>query len=413
MEFHDIADFVLMHKEHETAKIGIDRETGRIAKVYKIIDRAHFPLYGAIKGKDSEARPILDDWWRDTRTLPISRVGLARVLRPLRASSGSQLLLLNNGLSMVDHYWIKQAGDDFDWADINFYDNGENNKQIGDFMVYDGVDMRGRPIADPSFAVNGAQPKRWLIHDGVVVLEKAPTVDFNNQQAFNEQIGGLTAAILNFHSVQYGVREYYGRFYSFCKSFTDRNTEYISADAIMKTRQKSNNHSEMQHYAACCEHLGIDPDIAMRAFAENAVVDSVIANSDRSKSNFGFKRDADTLEYISPAPMFDFANSLWSDCVVDRGTFIIDPNGPGRGNTFIEMAYDMVQYPCSKPFHSEHGKQLAAIPKKYFAHMDLKHLDAVPDLAHGILKRHMDPQRLDMTIAALRTRIDVTRGLVL
>lgn len=32
-------------------------------------------------------------------------------------------MLLNNGLSLTDHYWLKERGSDETWADVNLYTN--------------------------------------------------------------------------------------------------------------------------------------------------------------------------------------------------------------------------------------------------------------------------------------------------
>ena len=41
------------------------------------------------------------------------------------------------------------------------------------------------------------------------------------------------------------------------------------------------------------------------------VLDYIIANTDRHHNNFGFIRDVNTLEYLSPAPIFDSGTRLW------------------------------------------------------------------------------------------------------
>lgn len=43
------------------------------------------------------------------------------------------------------------------------------------------------------------------------------------------------------------------------------------------------------------------------------VVDYLLANTDRHYNNFGAIRNANTLEWIGPAPIFDSGTSLWCD----------------------------------------------------------------------------------------------------
>ena len=41
------------------------------------------------------------------------------------------------------------------------------------------------------------------------------------------------------------------------------------------------------------------------------VLDYIISNEDRQYNNFGFIRDADTLEWLGFAPIYDSGTSLW------------------------------------------------------------------------------------------------------
>jgi hypothetical protein len=43
------------------------------------------------------------------------------------------------------------------------------------------------------------------------------------------------------------------------------------------------------------------------------VVDYIMANSDRHFNNFGAVRDAETLEWIGFAPIFDCGTSMWNN----------------------------------------------------------------------------------------------------
>ena len=42
-------------------------------------------------------------------------------------------------------------------------------------------------------------------------------------------------------------------------------------------------------------------------------VDYLLANEDRHQNNFGVIRNAETLEYLGPAPLYDNGSSLWFD----------------------------------------------------------------------------------------------------
>lgn len=63
----------------------------------------------------------------------------------------------------------------------------------------------------------------------------------------------------------------------------------------------------LERYVGACRYHGLDvrDDVnAMIAF------DHIIANTDRHTNNFGIIRDAETLEWLSSAPLYDNGTSL-------------------------------------------------------------------------------------------------------
>jgi len=129
--------------------------------------------------------------------------------------------------------------------------------------------------------------------------------------------------------------------YSVCENFTNINTEYITASRLYDCQKKPNHNSDYQHLLNCCEKIGIAniTDHIDRML----VVDYLIANTDRHWSNFGFIRDANTLEYLKFAPIFDNGTSLWHDKYstagdVDTLTF------PGPHSKQIKLVKDLSWY---------------------------------------------------------------------
>ena len=56
-------------------------------------------------------------------------------------------------------------------------------------------------------------------------------------------------------------------------------------------------------------------------------IDYLIANTDRHLNNFGAIRNADTLEWIGMAPIFDSGTSLWCEQLIDH-----NPSKPFKTN---------------------------------------------------------------------------------
>ena len=99
--------------------------------------------------------------------------------------------------------------------------------------------------------------------------------------------------------------------YSVCEDFVDENTELIPAWRVMMAQNKSNSTSVYQHFVNCCEALGVKDVVP---FLDRMItLDYIIANEDRHFNNFGLIRNAETLEWIGMAPIYDSGSSLGYD----------------------------------------------------------------------------------------------------
>ena len=87
----------------------------------------------------------------------------------------------------------------------------------------------------------------------------------------------------------------------------------ISAFQICETTPMKNDDDLYNHYLNCCNKLGI-PDVNA-SLDRMLAFDYLISNSDRHFGNFGAVRNAETLEWIGSAPLFDNGTSLWCGTV--------------------------------------------------------------------------------------------------
>ncbi len=101
--------------------------------------------------------------------------------------------------------------------------------------------------------------------------------------------------------------------YSVCEDFINENIELIPAWCILNSSKRDNNTSVYQHFVNCCETLGIKDAVP---FLDRMItLDYIIANEDRHFNNFGVLRNAETLEWIGMAPIYDSGSSLGYDKV--------------------------------------------------------------------------------------------------
>ena len=113
------------------------------------------------------------------------------------------------------------------------------------------------------------------------------------------------------------------------------------------------------------------------------VVDYIIANEDRHFNNFGLLRNAETLEWIGVAPIYDSGTSLWFN----------------RSEDQIKNA----EIKC-KPFKKHHGEQIKLVSD--ISRYDFSKLDGIDNDIREVLK-DQNPERVDLISESVRNRIDI------
>ena len=297
----------LMHKRVPVAALELDGETGLIRKIGDVESPDHLPVGVGIKQGRAD-RAALNAWWAD-RCIPASRAGVRKALETLRLRDTTALLPRALGLSLADPYWVRPADTALTWEQVNFYRNAFP-ADIGDVLFGaekepDGIDYRS-----PDITTDGNLQKRWAIVGGRRCLIKGGSGPFF-QQPLSEVVAARICERLGIPCAAYSVVWENGAPYSVCEDLTDENTELIPAWRIIQTQKKSNNTSYYTHFINCAGALGIP---GVTAFLDRMIVlDHIIANEDRHLNNFGALRNAETLEWLGMAPIYDSGSSLGYD----------------------------------------------------------------------------------------------------
>ena len=297
----------LMHKRVTVADIELDDASGFIKRINTVYVPEHLPV-GVLIKKGVADRAALNDWWTE-RSIPASRSGIREALELLDIASTKMLLVRCYGLSLSDQYWICPEGTNLTWDNINFFDNTFSD-DIGDVLFGTKKRDNAFDFSSPDNTSDGNLKKRWKIIEGKRCLVKGGSTPFR-QQPFNEVIASKIMEWLNIPHVSYTVMWNRGVPYSVCEDFVTGETELIPAWRIMQTLKKEDNVSVYQHFLNCCEALGIKEVITY--LNRMIVLDYIIANEDRHFNNFGVIRNAETLEWIGMAPIYDSGSSLGYD----------------------------------------------------------------------------------------------------
>jgi hypothetical protein len=159
----------------------------------------------------------------------------------------------------------------------------------------------------------------------------------------------------------------------------------------MQTQKIGNSVPAYPHFLECCEVLGI-PNVKEN-LDKMLAVDYIIANEDRHFNNFGAIRNADTLEWMGLAPVFDCGTSLWYD----------KP---------LSMIRPLDQVP-SKPFRKSHDDQIQLVDSfDWFEPSALQGIGtAFSDILEG--SQFIDDTRRDSLCYALSKRAEMLSNHIL
>jgi hypothetical protein len=322
------------------------------------------------------------------RAIPASRSGLREALQLMDVSSTGLLLLKCFGLSLSDQYWVNSHAKPLDWDKVNFFDNGFS-EDVGNalFGRTAGDSGGGLSLVSPDNTSDGWLKKRWVVESDRRLLVKCGS-DPAHQEPLNEVLASSILERLGVPHAHYEIAWDGDRPLSVCEDFIDTSTELVSAWHIYGTEKKSNNHSSYQHYLSCCERLGI-PGV-QEGLDRMLALDYLIVNSDRHFNNFGAVRDAESLDWLGPAPVFDSGTSMWHSSVAYR----INPSGDAP----------------SKPFNTKHSAQVRHISS--FDWLDFSALDGIEEEYAALLDQSdfIDDARRNTLCDALVRRVEMLEG---
>lgn len=376
----DFTQYTLMHKNIPTIDILINDNFGYIEKTGPVLSAEHLPI--GIPCKDNMVNEYeLNSWWSG-RSIPASREGINQLLYAMNIINTKNLLTRCMGLSLSDQYWIKPAGSDIEWSEVNFFEN-PFSEDMGNLLFGEIKSDPSLNLCSPDNTSDGCLKKRWKIFDDKRCLVKSGTEPYH-QQVFNEIIASKIMDRLDIQHVPYSLIWQKENPYSVCEDFITPETELISANQVIKSQTKPNNFNQYMHYVNLCEEHGIK-DIK-HSLDEMLVLDYIIANEDRHLNNFGVIRNADTLEWIGAAPIFDSGTSLGYSKRVNRIATVEE---------------------C-KPFKKTHTEQLKLITS--FDWIDFSKLNGIDDeisafLSDEKIEPYIDENRRNAISAYVSERI--------
>ena len=356
--------YELMHRKIPSAVIEINDNYGYLSKIEHIYEPDHMPV-GVIDEKGRSDCSSLIEWWRD-RSIPIFRPRIERLLDIFEFMTLEQFPSRCYGLSLSDQYWIRPVGTDLEWEKINFFEN-PFSEDAGNFLLGLKEYNEEFPLNSPDFTTNGNLEKTWKIINGKRYLLKGGYF----QEPVNEVIASHLMDQMDISHVHYALTTINSKTYSLCEDFVDQRTELIPAWRILEVKKRRNEISAWQHFVDCCNELGIPGSVEF--LNRMIVLDYIIANKDRHYNNFGAVRNAETLEWLGMAPIYDSGSCFYFYDDAAKNLY--------GGKT------------PSKPFKNCHEKQIELV--KDFSWIDFNCLSHIREIIFEKLMPEISAGRID------------------
>jgi hypothetical protein len=300
-------EYILKHKNNEVLYFEMNNEDYEVMGIKKIIDMQRLPFYVEDKNNIIEYAVRLGTWIK-SRGLSGSRKDIPNIRKLFKTDNLSKLIVDSYGLNLTDHYWLHNADNIIKWEAVNYFDNDfDQLKQSGNYSPVIDNSVKN---PSPNFCVDGSIEKRWVIVNGERVLLKGSRYQLM-QEPFNERIASIIMDQFKIDHVHYDQKETKDMIpYSECKTMSDTHNEFINAQWVLNSKYNENKPLYEHYIDVCKEHTILNAKENIDAML---AIDFFIGNEDRHRGNFGILRNADTLEWVKIAPIFDNGNSLFYD----------------------------------------------------------------------------------------------------
>ncbi len=282
-------------------------ETGRMTWYSR--DKINKELTPLWENEDAEH---LIRWW-EQRSVPIGQNKIQEMLKEKGMVTPGEYLLKNLGLSLTDYYWIKPMGEYYRWEDVNLFTNGFTNEVELEQLRMDDTSRKYSQYV-PNSSLQGQLDKKWIINGGKRYLIKG-----NRDETSTESINEVIATYL--HESQgydnytpYELVKIKGKEYDYgCISpcFTSEKIELISAYGVVTSEKARNDISSYEHFINVCGNHGMDTELLRRDLEYQIQMDFILSGRDRHLNNVSILRDADTLQFIRMAPIYDSGKCLF------------------------------------------------------------------------------------------------------
>lgn len=282
----DFNTYIIM--AHDRKVCSIERATG-IVEIFRK-DLVPMDLYLEVgENADNFNNVEVFNWWCAHRILSLDREYAKELLNSCGLKQATtdrdkaDIALLCKCLSLKDFYWVQKDTDNFNWKDINLFDNSLSNAVVDIALLGQNLTIHNTELISQDLATDGVFPKAWIREDNGFILLKADRNDSVNKEVYASKL----LCKLGFQVLLYEKGQYKGTTIAKCNCFTKKELGYITAGDL---------------------NSNYDLDKADDYYRMN-LADYLIGNSDRHQDNWGYLFDQNRA-IIGFAPLFDFNHAF-------------------------------------------------------------------------------------------------------
>lgn len=247
---------------------------------------------------------LIDEWFSN-REIPVNRYNYSAYIK--KGSNPRKWLFENNGYSFNDCYYIESEQEELSWNDIQ--------NKLNSLDVYFSVKKDGHFYKGQNATLGGQLEKFWYKKDNEVMLCKKIDMQYDIL-IIREIIASLIYKKQNYENFcdyHFVYNRDGGIIGCSCKSFTNENTELITAYDLLAEYNMTQVDDVWEKIIELSVKYGANEQEISNYLDVQTLVDYLITNRDRHQNNIGFLRDVDTLEIIGPAPIYDNGSSKYME----------------------------------------------------------------------------------------------------
>ncbi|MBO5469059.1 MAG: hypothetical protein J6A03_04845 [Lachnospiraceae bacterium] len=267
---------------------------------------------------------LIESWLNDRET-PVNRAQFHKYVKD--GMTAKQWMLENHGCSFTDCYWIMREDESLTWDDVKYY----NYKDVDTLQVI--MNGHNRMYKGINATLGGELEKFWYIskeNDTQTLKLCKKTDKLSDVLNAREVIASLIyqkQGYPYFTDYQFVFDRNHDVVGCKCKAFTSEQKELITAYDLLEEINETQVKAVYERIIEQAISYGGDADQIRNYMDLQTIVDYLILNRDRHQGNIGFLRDSDTLQIISPAPVYDSGSSKYMEQQTPEGITGTTVNG--------------------------------------------------------------------------------------